>query len=227
MSGEPQVGWNHWWAVVKRTWSRINWHAVGAIATVAAALLAGGAVLVSALAWREAQRQVDLQGEQLAAQTDPLIVEVPYGEKLPQPVTVSAPDSEGDAHEVTNIGQVLMPGETAMLSLPIQNIGGGPARVTQMTAAWNPDRATGSGYSRDENLGTDFYLAAGTQRRVSYAIGTVGAPGEARVKILYENLRGTRHRRTTLIVGSVAPHGQYPTPTPYGVWESSVRRLDP
>jgi hypothetical protein len=179
------------------------------------------ALLVSALALHQAQRQLDLQGEALVAQTDPLIVEVPFGGELPQPVSLVVGNADRPV-QVTNVGEIVLPG--GMFSLPIQNLGTGAARVTSVRAFWFGD------VPERKLSGSAFYIAAGQQHRLLYDVAVTGVRGVyadmARVKIDYENLRGNRHWRTTLFVSTFGP-GVPSTQANLRVVESTVRGVNP
>jgi hypothetical protein len=102
----------------------------------------------------------------LAAQTLPLLVEVPRGEKLPQARRISVPLGE---REVTSVGEVVFESYdySGPLSVPLQNIGTGVARATRVSAT-----ADASTYGRQQIGSTvlgglDVYIRPGEDEYVT------------------------------------------------------------
>jgi hypothetical protein len=194
---------------------------VGATVTVVAALVA---LFISARALEATQRQVELQTEQVAAQTDPWIVEVPLGAKLPRPLPVVGGYHGGEAR-VSYTGQILV---GSLFSIPIQNIGSGSARITEATVRF---RADSSGRMARASLiepGKAVYIAAGAERRLTadllHPMEPTAAAGSV-VQIHFENLLGNRHWRTELIIFERGPTA--PPVSPLHFFETStVTRLD-
>ena len=114
------------------TW---DWSAVAAVGTAAAALLSVFAIIVAALAARASGRAATAAERQLAAQTMPVVVEVPRGFYFPEGKgePLLFPDGEEmtvliEADAILEVDEFPL---HARCSIPIQNIGSGIARVTR------------------------------------------------------------------------------------------------
>jgi hypothetical protein len=109
----------------------LGWETIAAVDTATAAVLSVVAIIIPARAAGAARRAAEAAENQLAAQSMPVVVELPRGGYLPSPEQVRFPDGrEIDSIQdgATIVSAPPEGNDPARISVPIQNVGPGLQR---------------------------------------------------------------------------------------------------
>jgi hypothetical protein len=117
---------------MSESWA-LGWEALAAVGAAAATLVSLLALVFSARAARAAAQAAKAAGDQLAAQTVPVIVEVPL-RALAEPETVTF--FGGRNVDINWEGEVIFSApakgnDSVVISVPIQNVGAGLAQISE------------------------------------------------------------------------------------------------
>jgi hypothetical protein len=205
----------------------LSWEAVAAVAAASAAAVSLLAVVFAARAAHSAAQAAKVAEDQLAAQTLPVVVEVPLAGRL---TTQEKLEFWGGIEiEISRVGEVIYEAtgdEAVCVSIPIQNIGTGLAQVRDavLEVDFRPTSVSlvpTSFGSRVAGSEEDFsvlphvlYLPPQGQDRLAAEVFPAGDDGERvcdaasgrcdlRVRIDYADAAGTRRYETSLVLAKL------------------------
>jgi len=199
----------------------LGWDALASLGTAAATVLSVVAIIVAARAAKASARVAETAEAQLAAQTMPIVVEVPLGNQLPEHEIATF--IGGHEIAVSREGEVILSapeeGRPAVVSIPIQNVGTGLAEVREAGLVFGPRmlRLRGPGFSLAES---PLYLLPQSRDRLGLVVGR-GGPGSAEIaataresrdieaRIEYVDISGERRYVTRLLLYRPKPGGAW------------------